>query len=152
MIYLVPAEEKQMLDRICPDSVQVKVDDGRVPLKAYFGKFTDTLVFDDGSVEDLDDFLVLPGVVIVTRHETLVRWLGREGITGEVIQQATPDDVAGKDVYGVLPLWLAVHANSVTEVSMPDITLEQRKRVADLTIEEMDEAGAHMVTYVAEVK
>lgn len=86
---------------------------------------------------------------IVTRHRSLVDWLAQRGITGEVIAQATPEDVRNQHIYGVLPLWLAAEAESVTEVSMPNITLEQRKRNAagDMSIEEMDAAGAHMVTY-----
>lgn len=89
------------------------------------------------------------GNVIITRHQPLVEWLEKRGITGEVIAQATADDVRGKNVYGVLPLWLAAEAESVTEVSMPGITLEQRKLNAsgDMTVEEMDAAGAHLVTY-----
>ncbi len=90
--------------------------------------------------------------LIVTRHTPLVEWLRREGITGEVLAQATAADVRGLHVYGVLPLWLASEAESVTEVSMPHITLEQRKEMAggDLTIGEMDKAGAKMVTYRVE--
>lgn len=90
-----------------------------------------------------------PGTKIITRHQPLVDWLAARGITGEVIAQATADDVRGQHVYGVLPLWLAAEAESVTEVSMPDITLEQRRRNAagDMSVEEMDAAGAHLVTY-----
>lgn len=88
--------------------------------------------------------------LIVTRHKTLVEWLRRHGIEGEVIEQATPEDVRGKDVFGILPLWLAAEANSVTEVSMPNLPLEARKRVngGDFTLEEMDEWGAHLETFV----
>src|SRR5574343_753417 len=84
--------------------------------------------------------------IIVTRHAGLVNWLEQHGVTGKVIAQATPEDVAGKHVFGVLPMWLAVHAASVTEVSMPALRLEQRGK--DITPAEMDEAGAVMKTYV----
>lgn len=89
-------------------------------------------------------------IVIVTRHKPLVEWLRLHGIEGEVIEQATPADVTGRDVYGILPLHLAACANSVTEVSMPGLTLEQRRKNAagDLTIEEMDAAGATLNKYV----
>lgn len=88
--------------------------------------------------------------VIVTRHKTLVEWLALHGITGRVIEQATPDDVRGMDVYGILPLWLAAEANSVTEVTMPGLTLEARKRVngGDFTVAEMDEWGAHLTRFI----
>lgn len=87
--------------------------------------------------------------IIITRHQPLVDWLAKNGITGTVIPQATAADVRGKHVYGVLPLWLAAEAESVTEVSMPNITLEQRRQFGngDLSVEAMDEARAHLVTY-----
>jgi putative CRISPR-associated protein (TIGR02620 family) len=89
-------------------------------------------------------------VLIVTRHAPLVEWLRRHGISGKVIAQATPADVSGKDVYGILPLWLAAEANSVTEVSMPGLPLEARARVngGDFSVEEMDSWGAHLETFV----
>jgi putative CRISPR-associated protein (TIGR02620 family) len=92
----------------------------------------------------------MPEVLIVTRHKPLVVWLAAHGITGPVIEQAGTDDVYGKDIYGILPLHLAANANSVTEVSMPFLTLEQRKKNAagDLTVEEMDAAGAHLRRFV----
>lgn len=84
--------------------------------------------------------------IIVTRHAPLVAWLKQHGIEGEVIAQATVADVQGKDVFGVLPMWLASHARSVTEVSMPDLPLESRAKVngGDFTVEQMDHWGAHM--------
>lgn len=89
-------------------------------------------------------------VLIVTRHQPLVDWLSHHGITGPVIAQATLDDVRGKQVFGILPLHLASLADTVTEVSMPGLTLEQRKKNAagDLTVEEMDAAGATLRTFV----
>ncbi len=88
--------------------------------------------------------------IIVTRHKTLVDWLVRRGIIGEVVAQATPEDVRGKDVYGVLPLWLAAEANSITEVSMPGLPLEARAKVngGDFTVEQMDEWGAHLQRFI----
>lgn len=88
--------------------------------------------------------------LIVTRHAPLVEWLRRRGITGDVIAHATPNDVAGKDVYGVLPLWLAAEAASVTEVSMPSLPLEARARVngGDFTVDEMDKWGARLDRFV----
>ena len=92
----------------------------------------------------------MSNVLIVTRHAPLVEWLRKRGIEGKVIAQATPADVAGKDVYGVLPLWLAAEANSVTEVSMPGLPLEARARVngGDFSVEEMDAWGAHLQKFV----
>ena len=83
-------------------------------------------------------------VLIVTRHAPLVEWLKLRGIEGRVIAQASPADVAGKDVYGILPMWLAAEANSITEVSMPGLPLEARSKVngGDFTVNQMDEWGA----------
>lgn len=85
-------------------------------------------------------------VLIVTRHKTLVEWLNKHGITGTVMEQVTPEDVRGKHVYGILPLWLAAEADVVTEVSMPGMPLEARKRVngGDFSVDEMDEWGAEV--------
>jgi len=87
--------------------------------------------------------------VIVTRHAPLVEWLRLHGIEGEVTSQATEENVAGKDVYGILPMWLAAKANSITEVSMPKLPLEARAKVngGDFTVEQMDEWGAHLVRF-----
>lgn len=87
--------------------------------------------------------------LIVTRHRPLIEWLALRGITGQVIAQATPEDVRGKDVYGILPMWLAAEAASVTEVSMPLLPLEARAKVngGDFTVAQMDEWGAEMRTF-----
>jgi len=57
-------------------------------------------------------------IVIVTRHNAAVEWLRRNGIIGNVIAQATPNDIKGNDVIGILPYWLGCLASSVTEISM----------------------------------
>lgn len=88
----------------------------------------------------------LDEVLIVTRHAGLVAWLAGRGITGRVIAQATPADVRGKRVIGVLPLHLAAEAAEVVTVDMPGLKPEQRGQ--DLTPAEMDAAGAYLVTYV----
>ena len=87
-----------------------------------------------------------PEALIVTRHAGLVEWLALHGVEGQVITQASPDDVRGRHVVGVLPLHLAVLAASVTVVDMPRLTAEQRGK--DLTPAEMDEAGATMRRYI----
>lgn len=86
--------------------------------------------------------------VIITRHSGLVEWLARKGITGEVIAQATAEDVRGKDVVGILPLHLAAEANSISTVDMPRLPAE--KRGQDLSPEEMDSFGATLTRYKVE--
>ena len=58
-----------------------------------------------------------------------------------VLAHVTADDVRGKHVLGVLPLSLARHAASVTEVEM---TLRPDQRGKELTPTEMDDAGARL--------
>ena len=88
--------------------------------------------------------------IIITRHKPLVTWLAAHGVVAPVLEQGTAADVRGKHVYGVLPIWLAAHAAKVTEVSMPHLTIKDRVRIAggDFSVEEMDRAGAEMLTFV----
>ena len=72
--------------------------------------------------------------VVVTRHPALIELLRELNLIGTavpVIAHATPADVAGKDAIGVLPLSLAAHAASVTEIPL-DLTPEMRGKELDL--------------------
>lgn len=82
--------------------------------------------------------------IIVTRHSGLVSWLAQHGITGKVIAQATPDDVHGKHVIGVLPLSLASLADKITTV---DYVCPLDLRGVDLTPQQLDDLGATLNTY-----
>ncbi len=82
--------------------------------------------------------------VIITRHQGLVEWLEERGIVGEVIAHADEQTVKGKHTYGVLPLSLAVHTASHTEVAM---RLPQELRGVELTKEQVEEYNQGMVTY-----
>ena len=57
-----------------------------------------------------------------------------------------PAQIAGKRVYGVLPLHLAAQAAEVVTIDMPGLPAE--KRGVDLTPEEMDACGARLTIYV----
>lgn len=86
--------------------------------------------------------------IIVTRHEGLLNWLKERGICGDVISHVeSPEQIRGKDVVGVLPLYLAAVAASVTTVEMD---LPQEARGKDLTPEEMDSFGATLHRYVVQ--
>ena len=86
-----------------------------------------------------------PETVIVSRHAGAVAWLAAQGITGNVIAQATPEDVRGKVVIGNLPLHLAALAAKVGSIDMPNLAAADRGR--DLSLEEMDAAGATVNWY-----
>jgi len=86
--------------------------------------------------------------VIVTRHDGLVEYLAEIGMFFSgidiVIQHATPDEISGRDVIGVLPLHLAVHARSVTEVPL---ALKQEDRGQDLSVDRVREIAGNPQTY-----
>ncbi len=83
--------------------------------------------------------------VIVTRHNGLIQWLKNHGIEGQVIPHVeSPEQIRGKDVIGVLPLSLASVTRSIWTV---DMDLPPEARGKDLSPEEMDRFGAHLMKY-----
>ncbi|MDE1971322.1 MAG: hypothetical protein KGI50_07150 [Patescibacteria group bacterium] len=85
--------------------------------------------------------------VIVTRHPALIDLLRERGMVKEdccVIEHATADDIRGKDVIGILPLSLAMLANSVTEIEL-NLTPELRGRELDLNT--LRQVAGKAVTY-----
>lgn len=83
--------------------------------------------------------------MIVTRHAGAIEWLRLRGVEGAVISHATPDQVRGCAVYGVIPLNLAAEAAEVWAIDLPGLKPEDRG--SDLTPEEMDRAGATLSGY-----
>jgi hypothetical protein len=76
----------------------------------------------------------IPVDIIVTRHKALVALLRERGIVEEdvqVLDHVTKDDVFRKHVVGVLPMNLAAHALSVTEIPLA-LTPEMRGKELDL--------------------
>lgn len=68
--------------------------------------------------------------VVVTRHPALVAYLRKIGLIGadaHVISHATPEDVAGKDVIGVLPLRLATLADIERYAGSPATYIVNKK-------------------------
>lgn len=85
--------------------------------------------------------------VIVSRHPGLVQYLRHIGLVGEdvpCLSHASPDDVRGKIVYGVLPLHLAAAAHEVVEIPL-DIPAELRGK--ELTLEQMFQYAGEPYTY-----
>jgi len=59
--------------------------------------------------------------IIVTRHHALIEWLIKNKFATKDtphIAFATIEDVQGKHVLGVLPNWLACHAEMYTELQL----------------------------------
>jgi hypothetical protein len=85
-------------------------------------------------------------LLIVTRQVSTVEWLRRRGIFGEVTGDVeSVSEVAGRDLIGACPLWLAAEARSYTQIVIPGQQLRQRGQV--LTADEMDARGAYLARF-----
>ena len=87
---------------------------------------------------------------VVTRHAGLIQYLEEIGLidsTAEVIGHATPEQVVGQNVIGVLPHSLSCLCNTFTEVPM-NIPAELRGK--ELTLEQMRQYGSTPVTYMVQ--
>ncbi|MCD6118639.1 hypothetical protein J7K50_02245 [bacterium] len=85
--------------------------------------------------------------IVVTRHPALVQYLIELGLVPEgtpIVAHATVDFIMGKDVYGVLPLRLAVHAARVIEVPL-DIPAELRGK--ELSLEQVKKYAGEPQAY-----
>ncbi len=84
--------------------------------------------------------------IIVSRHPAAIAFIRAERpelADAPVLASATVADVAGRHVYGNVPLGLAVHADGVTTVEFAG----PPPRGAEYGIAEMRAAGAHLATY-----
>lgn len=87
-------------------------------------------------------------MLVVTRHANLLEYLKEKGIVpGNV--ESTPyakvEDVEGKHVVGVLPLWLACHTKKFTEIQ---VRVPQAKHNTELTIEDIRYCALEPKTYI----
>ncbi len=86
--------------------------------------------------------------IIVTRHPALIEYLKRNGyVTGNVkhISHANKEDIEGKHVFGILPLWLACHTGKMTEVQL---RLPPEKRAIELSIDDIEFYAVRPKTYI----
>lgn len=86
--------------------------------------------------------------VVVTRHPALLEYLREQGLCDSaavVIEHASPDDVRGRHVIGVLPHHLSAEAASVTEVPL---NLPPELRGQELTVEQVRQYAGEPCTYV----
>ena len=93
----------------------------------------------------------MSNVLVITRHKGLVEYLKEKGFVPddcEVLGHATPDNVAGKDVWGVLPHSLSCLCSSFTEVPM---TIPAELRGKELSLEDMRQYAGEPVTYKVRV-
>ena len=93
----------------------------------------------------------MSNVLVITRHKGLVEYLKEKGFVPddcEVLGHATPDNVAGKDVWGVLPHNLSCLCNTFTEVPL---NLPAELRGVELTKEQVEQYAGEPVTYQVRV-
>jgi hypothetical protein len=86
--------------------------------------------------------------LVVTRHPGLVEFLMERGLcTPEVtvIPHASPEDVRGKHVCGVLPHSLSCLCESFTEVPL---ALPLELRGVELSLEQVRQYAGEPVTYI----
>ena len=86
--------------------------------------------------------------IIVTRHVHLIQYARDKGFVGKevpILAHAKPEDIEGKNVFGVLPLSLAVLAASVTEIPLLGLPAELRGK--ELTLEQVAQYAGLPVTY-----
>jgi len=86
--------------------------------------------------------------LVVTRHKALVDYLLKKGVISEgrfeVMPHATPKDVRGRHVIGVLPHSLSCLTTSFSEVVL-DLPLEKRGK--ELTLDDMLTHAKGLNTY-----
>jgi len=86
--------------------------------------------------------------IVVTRYKGLVEYLLELKLVDEktkVLAHAQPDDIEGKHVLGVLPLWLSCHAAKITEIQL---RLPAEKRGKELSLEEVKFHALAPRTYI----
>ena len=85
--------------------------------------------------------------LVVTRHPGLVEYLRELGLATEntvVVSHATPENVAGKHVCGVLPHNLSCLTASFTEIPL---NLPAELRGQELTVEQVRQYAGEPETY-----
>ena len=86
--------------------------------------------------------------VVVTRHPALVEYLRELGLVNQdirILKHATPEDVRGKHVAGVLPHSLSSLCASFTEIPL---TLPQELRSVELSVSQIREFAGSPVIYI----
>ena len=87
-------------------------------------------------------------IVIITRHPGLVEVLHElapETVGAPIIDRADPTQIAGKHVYGVLPLTLACLATRVTNVTL---NVPQELRGTELSADQVRQYMTELETFV----
>ncbi len=90
--------------------------------------------------------------VVVTRHKGLVTYLIEERLVStdvEVLDHVDhPSQIKGKNVIGILPLSLAIHANTVMDIPL---NIPKEMRGKELSAEEVRQYAGPPCTYKLEI-
>lgn len=88
--------------------------------------------------------------IIVTRHSALIEVLREDfGVEGKVLAQATVEEVAGKHVYGVLPMFLAAQCEKLTTVTL---NTPPELRGVELSVDQVRQYMGPLVTYIVRIE
>ncbi len=85
--------------------------------------------------------------LVVTKFKALVQYLVDQKLIEEGtphLTHAKPEDLKGKHVFGVIPYWLACHAEQITEVRL---TVPLDRRGKELSYEEVEFYAVRPATY-----
>ncbi len=87
--------------------------------------------------------------LVTSGNASITAWLDSKGIKYEYFGPVTTSEALHRHLIGLVPVWLAAYATSVSEISMPRLSRMDRARfnAGQLTPAEMDAAGAQLVTY-----
>jgi len=86
-------------------------------------------------------------ILIITDKSSVVEWLARNGIVGEIANYPHPDQIRGRSVIGVIPNRLEVLANRVGNIEMPGIAKRPDLKNISLSVDQMVELGAKLKWY-----
>lgn len=86
--------------------------------------------------------------LVITKYASFVEYLKELGLIRdgeyETVQYATPANVTGRHVIGVIPLFLCALADRVTEVR---VNVPRYLRGTELTLEQVRQFGIPPITY-----
>lgn len=88
----------------------------------------------------------LPNPLIVTRHKALVEVLLNDfGLVDvEIIEHATPEKIKGRNVIGILPIYLASLCDTITALNL---NLPPELRGVELSEDQVREYMGDLTTY-----
>lgn len=80
--------------------------------------------------------------IVVTKHRAVFDYLVKVGMVDPDtphMRKVFEEDIEGKHVYGLLPNWLACHAEKITEVQLNlPRELREASRNREITLEEVE--------------